>query len=747
MRSLEQLQALDKLDLDKSLEDVFRIAGLEKINPPRYNVHGKVEWVLKWLVQNLKADDKNTPISLAFKPRTWALLSALLPVVPPAHLSRTLQGIEIARIGSAALNWATTIPSDAPHANGVIRNGLKRKRDEKPVALISVADELIENVLAFFNKVLALSSGKVGNMDEIERFQLQSLLRVPGDVAADLLSSSLKAISFIVSRGLSPSSAEAVFMLWQKRQVTKGDLASTKLFASQILVPIVLLYGNLDSHRATETGSESSHVRNIDAEVEQLFHDHLFGPLRNTFITQSRSQNSPTDFHEPLTEAFKAVEEHVKGIHEPRELLQIHGAISRVFELAINRSGISNPKSRDVDNAWLEILLRVLVECVGNLPTGAGANTFGSDQSPISLIETLLTIAKQKGLSPSSETLGWILLEYSGLFRPSDNRNAGNQVVHIPLVIKVLDSDGAILVDQFSTADGNTYDVKTPLLAYVTQFKRDTATGDESDSMVQLTTKLLDAYASLRKLPEFIAEWFERLESQADMISGPDQGPFLWVSQILIDRVSQHCRDGVSLDLNALIRQYSFSLSKEQTNHHGFAESTGISPNLVILEALIGGSKQSPQYLELFKELSAWIRQLLPLCSQSKVMSRLWRIQALMDSQTFYNEVLEGSPTSGLQLLSSSPFEIREDGFDIKSLVQADTETSVMMERYNLAVIDFAILASKGLAANIDIEKIREYYSTCLLFHKNDGLLIFQAPLAAIINAVQLAVRYPVILT
>jgi nucleolar pre-ribosomal-associated protein 2 len=242
--------------------------------------HARAEWVLKWLLEKMKASEKNKESLLL--PNTWLLLDRLVRVVPLAKAAQLLSSNSILSIikecleevirrfdVTTTMNTSTfAINSAGSDSSTTLDHGSpSRKRKRSPVEpkpqqeapSLSELCKIIYGPIRLLMTILDLSRNE-SQRDLVSKEHMKSVLRTGTIEAAQILACWLQCLflfltlrSANVGKSLDDGSSctllEPILKIWELRSLGNDDNlgSSAATFSQFCFVPAAKLYSMVTS--------------------------------------------------------------------------------------------------------------------------------------------------------------------------------------------------------------------------------------------------------------------------------------------------------------------------------------------------------------------------------------------------------------------------------------------------------------------------------------------------------------------
>ncbi|GME65641.1 Nucleolar 27S pre-rRNA processing Urb2/Npa2 [Neofusicoccum parvum] len=581
--SLRRLLALDKdfSTFDEKLDHATHIIGQPDGAKHRddaqdpllfYKGSPRTEWVLRWLLGKLKADD---PEGLSARSSwvAWQLLRQVLLGLPPAisakllnaHgflaiLEKTLQENFAARAGNHRLQEEASVKR---RKDG--KASRKRKRDGTPVEEPELSDRENQERLVLFEAVAgATIEIAAACFDDSESYEksvaelLKSVLRTTTAQAAHLLRLWLESVHYLVLKaafdGRVPvgSLLPHVLQIWNASVASLGsDVSSAaERFSQECLVPAVVLLSDIPLEvdpsvepSAVETGRDIE--SRISRTLETLLARHVFIPARTSFFSEAEGWQ--------IDEGRRAILDQMLEILFKRKVALEADVLEKLVR---SYSGVF-ASSGDTKFFDQQLIARVIAyDATVFLGAPSKAGTEG--QLPDALFSAI-TAASTDGFGTTSS--------------------------HVS--------------DTCSHSSGGTSETKS------------------SDHLkVSVVVPLMKAYAQARDLTGFVSRWFAQLQQLSKSARSMEKS--VWVEKEVISAL----RDVLETNLTA---KQVFELLNEHWRHistcekaSGSDELSEASASLVIVDALAGALQADETIASVVSVLQSLQKSLLTLTGVSK---------------------------------------------------------------------------------------------------------------------------------
>ncbi|KAI9802678.1 MAG: hypothetical protein M1825_002700 [Sarcosagium campestre] len=430
----------------------------------------KEEWVLRWLLNNLRAAVGKGPRFL-LDSKTWLLLARICGSLPAVSLARTLNGQDLLSILQGALEEARIIllrlrdgglavaPDSKTHSavNGVIstndpisaalgspdtvrlRRSKKRKRSEIPVRdqadpiALALRGEDVEAFISSAMMVLTTIVSRAEGFDATEtidhepyaREYTKSILRTSPELAAKLLGSSFTLISLLPSLGghLRPMESQVarsqiwihtMIKIWNLRAANVQDVEgkiSHDAFSAHCLVSSLNLLDTFHVTSSTVSGSSSD----VRSTIENLIALHIIIPARTVFFhlfEDKPKRTAKLDKDNAPNRLLELISPFGDYLSTAGKLQSLEG-LSHIFGAAIKCSPPNDIKKRGTESSWLETVLVAMLNLAR--PAGLHANKDQLNECQTQIVEKLLRNALDEEVLLSTTVLQGITAEYGGV--------------------------------------------------------------------------------------------------------------------------------------------------------------------------------------------------------------------------------------------------------------------------------------------------------------------------------------------
>lgn len=677
--SLRRLLALDKdfSTFDEKLDHATSIIGQpdgarnrDDAEDPLlfYKGSPRTEWVLRWLLGKLKADD---PEGLSARSNwlAWQLLRRVLLGLPPAISAKLLNANGFLAILEKTLQDNFV----APHRDHRLQEeatvkrrkdskaSRKRKRDGTPVEEPDVSDPQSQERLVLFEAVAgATVEIAAACFDDSASYEksvaelLRSVLRTNTAQAAHLLRLWLESLHYLILKaafdGRIPvdSLLPHVLQIWNASVADLGSDASSvaERFSQECLVPAVVLLSDIALQvdasvepSAVETGRDIE--SRISRTLETLLARHVFIPARASFFAEaegrqvSKSGQSRPDsldislLLEPLRLSLAADAEDAGPGPLDSNRQKFFETVGSLLDIAIRCSQRATPKKRLDEGPWLQYVFVALCSCIG-APVNIGSPA-SIDEDRREILDQMLKILSKRKVALDSEVLEQLVRFYSGVIVPNGGTNYFDQ----QLVARILKYDATVFLDspiKSGTEEIPLSDAVFPAISAasaggVSSPCSHVSDGSSHKPIVTPTTTsdflkasvvvpLMKAYAQARDLTGFISRWVTQLRQLSKSTIPMERS--IWVEKEVIAAL----RDVLETTLTAkqifdLLNEqwHRISACEKSTGHDELSEA---SASLVIVDALVGALHSDDTIASVVSVLQLLQKSLLILTGISK---------------------------------------------------------------------------------------------------------------------------------
>jgi nucleolar pre-ribosomal-associated protein 2 len=569
--SLQRLKTLDSLpDLKSQLKTANEFC----------NHRHRAEMILRWLTGKMQADKK-----VASNADAWGLLEHCFRLVAPQKM-----GILLARFD--LLDTA--------------RGAMQDLEDKKLLRLLAAVAKSIETLEE-------ISSG-------IEGAVVKQLLSKDGASVAALLGVWLGRMTSLESGNVASKSgsndnlrlALPAIRLWDIRKPGSSD---NDVFAKECLVPCSLLLQQLSS--ATTSGSKKrNRVQNTSSSDVDVAHDleiliarHVFLPARSALF-QAAEQPDSEETTSDLTLKLSSVKSTIAAADTYQA--QLCKALPKLLDIALRCVPMTTSRQRSKERPWVEHSFQELLTCL---------DIDGKLVSQDTLSAMLQTVGKRASLPGT--TLKDLVQRYSGLTDAKETKP-----VDFTLIAEVVALDATVFVDAAMA------DHLFPALTGVSDFLAGAADVTVARSLLvdSITKPVMRAFASSRKLENFVSRWQQQLQTVEDHK--------VWTVWTQLDDVLAEL---LELQLTAEQTEqlfdnlYSEMDIESQKSSKKSSSKDALTPQTqragaVLLHALLQGVRSDGLIERLHSRISNLLDALLVLVQGSKVKSispQVWHLLAL----------------------------------------------------------------------------------------------------------------------
>ncbi|KAB2576375.1 hypothetical protein DBV05_g4954 [Lasiodiplodia theobromae] len=678
--SLRRLLALDKdfSTFDEKLDHATSIIGQpdgarhrDDAQDPLlfYKGSPRTEWVLRWLLSKLKADD---PEGLSARSSwvAWQLLRQVLLGLPQAISAKLLNSHGFLSILEKTLQENFV----APHRDHRLQEEAavkrrkdckatrKRKRDGTPVEEPDGSDHEDQERLVLFEAVAgATIEIAAACFDEAATYEksvaelLKSVLRTNTAQAAHLLRLWLESVHYLVLRAAFDGRVSVdsllphVLQIWNACVADLGSDASgaTERFSQECLVPAIVLLSDIALEvdtsvepNAVETGRDIE--SRISRSLETLLARHVFIPARASFFAEAEGRQVSKPGQAPpesldISRLLQPLRTALAGTPEGRGLTPLDSDRHKLFEtvgslldIAVRCSQRSTPKKRLDEAPWLQHVFVALCECIGAPVDSRSPPEIDEDRRAI--LDQMLEILSRRKVALEAEVLEKIVRSYSGILAPGGSARYFDQ----QLVSRVIAYDGTIFLDTPQTAAADDVRLSDAIfnaitaastggvgssLSYVPDAHSDKSgvtPGMRTSDFLKgsVVVPLMKSYAQARDLIGFVSKWVSQLQQLSK--SGALMERSIWVEKEITSAV----RDVLESTLTAkqifdLLNEHwrRISTCERSAENDEFSEA---SASLVIVDALVGGLQSDDTIASVAPVLQSLQKSLLIFTGVSK---------------------------------------------------------------------------------------------------------------------------------
>ncbi|KAF2398830.1 hypothetical protein EJ06DRAFT_583451 [Trichodelitschia bisporula] len=744
--SLPQLLALDKdyESFERRLQQAARLAGIRSdildsneiasATFAKGPTQSRAEWVLRWLLDKLRAQDDAGKKARASS-RSWTLLKELVLSVPMSNASRLLNSNQVLSIVQTTLEenqmvlrgllpgsrqrdvrwyWPEDLETSdsSTTVDGYEAVSKKRKRwAESSPSQRRIIDgyhpgKLLEVIGAFIIALVDLSRSSSSEINAVASEHIKSVLRLDTARASRLLSLWLSAIHAASTMEPSSSSVAPALAIWGMRSVdAEGPDVASAAFCADCLIPALKLHDTLKTRSSTQKATET--LLEQIASLEALFAKHLLLPARAFFHAASRTEGfAETYGHTRLRsylEPLKIELQQAKGTANFTNLSRklVYG----LFSEAIKLSPRSSPRQKSAEVPWIEAVIDGLLECTGE-PT-LDSSTFLSYKYGLSPLVPMLQLAQKSDIKLSKDFLKKILDKYSGLsdvfdaasptFRPETEANFApdpskeGPPLRWTLISQVLKLNGSLFLDE--RIAGNDELLLTALLKAISATEWSVLPGEGCGAYHKgsdwwqwvnsfhsvahdIIIPLMETFIGSRNLGGFLSLWHEQAASHAQRA----RYCFPWLSDKIAPALRQHLESSMTVDQ---IKYYLDVFSKPIANLNSDLEDPilrdRVAASVLVVDAILGSIVQAETIQKLKSTLLS--SQLpMPDCSVAKwqFSGYIWSILRRRQEfsritgipETFNGGVALHSPCALETVTSAIRWALEEEGLEEDGFVE-----------------------------------------------------------------------------
>ena len=450
--SLQRLKTLDSLPDLKS--------QLKTANEFCNHRH-RAEMILRWITGRMQTDKK-----VASNAEAWSLLERCFRLVAPQKM-----GILLARFDLLDT------------ARGAMQD-LEDKKLSRLLATVAKSIETLEEI----------SSG-------IEGAVVKQLLSKDGASVAALLGVWLGRVTSLERENQNGSNDNLrlvlpAMRLWAIRKPSGSD---NDVFAKECLVPCSLLLQQLSN--STISGSKKrSRVQNASSSDVDVAHDleiliarHVFLPARSALF-QAAEKSDAEEATSDLTLKLSSIKSTIEAASaSPNQLCK---ALPKLLDIALRCVPMTTSRQRSKERPWVEHSFQELLTCLDD---------DGKLVSQDALSGMLQTVGKRASLPAT--TLKDLVQRYSGL-----TSTKKTEPVDFSLIAEVVALDATVFVDAVMA------DNLFPALTGASDFLEGAADVLVAKSLLvdAITKPVMRAFASSRKLENFVSRWQQQLQTIED---------------------------------------------------------------------------------------------------------------------------------------------------------------------------------------------------------------------------------------
>jgi nucleolar pre-ribosomal-associated protein 2 len=565
--SLQRLKTLDSLpDLKSQLKTANE-----------YCNHGhRAEMIVKWLTAKMQSDGK-----AASNAETWTLLEHCFRLVAPQKM-----GILLAKF----------------HILDTARTSMQSLEGKKLLRLLEAITKTIETLEE-------ISSGTDGAA-------VKQLLSTEGTSAAALLGVWTDRVSTILSADASldhgPNEilklALPAVRLWAARKPSTSD---NDAFANSCLVPCSLLLQQLNSstppgsnkrRRSAQNGAVTA--ADVAHAVDTLIARHIFLPTRAAFF-QSIEKDDSEETTSELASKFSSIKSAIADLDAPQN--QLSESLPKLLDVALRCVPMTTSKQRGKERPWVEQVFQELLACL---------DVEGKLVSQSTLSAMLHVVGKRASLPAT--TLKDLVQRYSGLAHKKKAKS-----VDFILVAEVVALDATVFVDAAMA------DQLFPALTKNWDQESNSSADTKSLLTESIVKPIMCAFASSRKLENFVSRWQQQLQAVED--------PETWtvwteLDDLLAELLEVHLTVG---QIEQLFDTLSGSIqpsSEDKTSTKDTSSPQSQLAGAVVLHALLQGARSDEIIQKLQTRISDLFDKLLVLVESTKVKAvpgQIWKLLGL----------------------------------------------------------------------------------------------------------------------
>jgi nucleolar pre-ribosomal-associated protein 2 len=565
--SLQRLKTLDSLpDLKSQLKTANE-----------YCNHGhRAEMIVKWLTAKMQSDGK-----AASNAEAWTLLEHCFRLVAPQKM-----GILLAKF----------------HILDTARTSMQSLEGKKLLRLLEAITKTIETLEE-------ISSGTDGAA-------VKQLLSTEGTSAAALLGVWTDRVSTILSADASldhgPNEilklALPAVRLWAARKPSTSD---NDAFANSCLVPCSLLLQQLNSstppgsnkrRRSAQNGAVTA--ADVAHAVDTLIARHIFLPTRAAFF-QSIEKDDSEETTSELASKFSSIKSAIADLDAPQN--QLSESLPKLLDVALRCVPMTTSKQRGKERPWVEQVFQELLACL---------DVEGKLVSQSTLSAMLHVVGKRASLPAT--TLKDLVQRYSGLAHKKKAKS-----VDFILVAEVVALDATVFVDAAMA------DQLFPALTKNWDQESNSSADTKSLLTESIVKPIMCAFASSRKLENFVSRWQQQLQAVED--------PETWtvwteLDDLLAELLEVHLTVG---QIEQLFDTLSGSIqpsSEDKTSTKDTSSPQSQLAGAVVLHALLQGARSDEIIQKLQTRISDLFDKLLVLVESTKVKAvpgQIWKLLGL----------------------------------------------------------------------------------------------------------------------
>ncbi|KAK5151901.1 hypothetical protein LTR04_006519, partial [Oleoguttula sp. CCFEE 6159] len=404
-RFLEQVRQAAQIvgvSLDSETLSRSRDGALERrdkvVEATKQRHHGRAEWVLRWLLDKLKAEEVTRAT-----PESWVLLERIVCLVPISNVARQLDSYQfldtlentLREAVSAAKLEEEALPGPVDGLSAVhddtkldlVSIGLSRKRRRDGTLVEGTALEedaartepgvhlrakLFNSVNCVLKRIDSFTKPQALDRDVIMCQHMQSVLRTDAPQAARILGLWMSLQHALLRPSALPLVAHCIapiLHIWDQRSIDASSDTDTSsiLFSSECLVSAMRLFSTL-SKSVPLTAINSSARQQISIlvkEVEQLLARHILLPAHATYFAAG-ADGVATSLNR-LVEPLRLPQ---SDTTEPKVTIehQLNLDVSEfplLLDIALRCVSRSTPSKRNAEAPWIEYVFTCLADSVG----------------------------------------------------------------------------------------------------------------------------------------------------------------------------------------------------------------------------------------------------------------------------------------------------------------------------------------------------------------------------------------------
>jgi nucleolar pre-ribosomal-associated protein 2 len=271
--------------------------------------------------------------------------------------------------------------------------------------------------------------------------------------------------------GLSP-----VLEIWDLRVTDdeKDEAGSTEQFSAECLIPLLILYNQLQLGATLfTTQSTITALRSAARRLEGLLAHHIFAPSKAAFLKDAVSQsNAQTDFGslkavylssnlEPLRAKILQAAQ-IQDMLEPLPafFLPLFDSIPRLLDMIISKSPSRTPKAMIAEQPWIQAAFIALAECAG---CSLEPPEFPIPKASVSALERTIDVLALHTAKLDSSILSKVFWFHSGVKYPLKQ----NRTIHWSLIAALIRLDPDIFATPSSTPGNPSQDGPDDLAAFL----------------------------------------------------------------------------------------------------------------------------------------------------------------------------------------------------------------------------------------------------------------------------------------